>query len=82
MYIVHALNTGDSNDFYTQILSHTDESCKDETRVCGYKKESSSINQLNIKLGYIPGYIIRWSLGKSLSIFLSISSFSPLEDTK
>ena len=29
-------HSGDSNEFYTQFLSHTDECCKDETRVCGY----------------------------------------------
>ena len=31
-------HSGDSNEFYAHfILSHTDESYKDETRVCGYK---------------------------------------------
>ena len=29
-------HSGDSNELYTQFLSHTYESYKGETRVCGY----------------------------------------------
>ena len=32
-------------------LSHTDESCKDETRVCGYIFEDRKIYFLNYKIG-------------------------------